>query len=39
METQVDEDAIRQLTKKIAKDIKTKADLGNFSKVTEEDCG
>ena len=36
METQVDEDAIRQLAKKIAKDIKTEADLGDFSIVLKK---
>ncbi len=33
METHVDEDAIRKLAKKIAKDIKAEADLGDFSKL------
>ena len=36
METHVDEDTIRQLAKKIAKDIKTEADLGDFSKVLKK---
>ncbi len=33
MESYVDEDAIRKLAKKIAKDVKTEADLGDFSKL------
>lgn len=33
METHVDENLIRQLAKKIAKDIKTEADLGDLSKL------
>ena len=33
METHVDEDAIRKLAQKIAKDVKTEADLGDFSKL------
>jgi putative transposase len=36
METHVDEDLIRQLAKKIAKDIKTEADLGDFSKLLKK---
>ena len=36
MDTYVDEDAIRQLAKKIAKDIKTEADLGDFSKLLKK---
>jgi transposase-like protein len=36
METHVDEDLIRQLAKKIAKDVKTEADLGDFSKLLKK---
>ena len=36
METHVDEGLIRQLAKKIAKDIKTEADLGGFSKLLKK---
>ncbi len=36
METYVDEDAIRQLAKKIAKDIKSEADLGDFSRLLKK---
>ena len=36
METHVDENLIRQLAKKIAKDIKTEADLGDFSKLLKK---
>ena len=36
METHVDEDAIRKLAKKIAKDVKTEADLGDFSKLLKK---
>lgn len=36
MESYVDEDAIRQLAKKIAKDVKTEADLGDFSKLLKK---
>ena len=36
METQMDEDLIRQLAKNIAKDIKTEADLGDFSKLLKK---
>jgi len=36
METYVDEEAIRQLAKKIATEIKTEADLGVFSKVLKK---
>jgi putative transposase len=32
----VDEDLIRQLIKKIAKDVKTEADLGDFSKFLKK---
>ena len=38
METHVDEDAIRKLAKKIAKEVKTEADLGDFSKLLSRDC-
>jgi len=33
METKMDEDLVRKLAKNIAKDIKTEADLGDFSKL------
>lgn len=33
METKMDEDLVRKLAKNIAKDIKTEADLGEFSKL------
>jgi|GEM_PF-4445096 len=36
METHVDVDLIRQLAKNIAKDIKTEADLGDFSKLLKK---
>ncbi len=36
METHVDEKLIRQLAKSIAKDIKTEADLGDFSKLLKK---
>ena len=36
METYVDEDAIRKLAQKIAKDVKTEADLGDFSKLLKK---
>ena len=36
MDTHVDEDLIRQLAKNIAKDIKTEADLGDFSKLLKK---
>ncbi|MFK7996925.1 MAG: hypothetical protein AB8B87_22500 [Granulosicoccus sp.] len=36
MDAHVDEDAIRQLAKKIAQDIKTEADLGDFSKLLKK---
>jgi len=37
METHVDEDAIRKLlAKKITKDVKTEADLGDFSKLLKK---
>ena len=36
MGTHVDEDAIRKLAKKIAKDVKTEADLGDFSKLLKK---
>ena len=36
MESYVDEDAIRQLAQKIAKDVKTEADLGDFSKLLKK---
>ena len=36
MDTHVDEDLIRQLAKKIAKDVKTEADLGDFSKLLKK---
>ncbi|MFK8076620.1 MAG: hypothetical protein AB8B84_08535 [Granulosicoccus sp.] len=36
MDTFVDEDLIRQLAKKIAKDVKTEANLGDFSKLLKK---
>jgi len=36
METHVDEELVRQLAKNIAKDIKTEADLGDFSKLLKK---
>jgi len=36
MDTHLNEDAIRQLAQKIAKDIKTEADLGDFSKLLKK---
>jgi len=36
METPMDEKLIRQLAKNIAKDIKTEADLGDFSKLLKK---
>ena len=36
IETRLDEDAIRQLAKKIAKDVKTEADLGDFSNLLKK---
>ena len=36
MERYVDEDAIRQLAHKIAKNVKTEADLGDFSKLLKK---
>ena len=36
METHVDEDAIRKLAQKIAKDVKTETDLGDFSKLLKK---
>ena len=36
MESYMDEDAIRKLAQKIAKDVKTEADLGDFSKLLKK---
>ena len=36
METKMDEDLVRKLAKNIAKDIKTEADLGDFSKLLKK---
>ena len=36
METKMDEDLVRKLAKNIAKDIKTEADLGEFSKLLKK---
>jgi len=36
METHMDEDAIRKLAKQIAKDVKSEADLGDFSKLLKK---
>ena len=36
MESYVDEDAIRKLAQKIAKDVKAEADLGDFSKLLKK---
>lgn len=36
IDTHVDEDLIRQLAKKIAKDVRTEADLGDFSKLLKK---
>ena len=36
MGTHVDEDAIRKLAKKIAEDVKTEVDLGDFSKLLKK---